>query len=205
MLHNSHMKLKSLTKKIIAASPFNTAVNRALRGGALQASHIIGRLPSKAARRAAATQILGLNIANTAQLYQWKEIRMGKNISIGAGSIIGTDAILDGRLGIWIGNSVNLSSEVTLWTLQHDPQSPDFSTKGGQIVIKDRAWISYRATILPGVTIGEGAVIAAGSVVTKDVEPYTIVGGIPAKQIGKRNLNVRYNWNTSYADAAWFV
>ncbi len=60
-------------------------------------------------------------------------------------------------------------------------------TSKGEVVIGDDVWIGDKATILPGVTIGKGAVIAANSVVTKNVKPYTIVAGIPAKEIGIKN------------------
>jgi len=105
---------------------------------------------------------------------------------------------LDARRGLVIGNYVNFSSEVMIWTLQHDHNSPTFADKGGKVVIGDRAWISCRAIILPGVTIGEGAVVAAGAVVTKDVAPYTIVGGIPAKEIGKRNRDLTYELGSRF-------
>lgn len=63
---------------------------------------------------------------------------------------------------------------------------PKEARSKGNIVIKDDVWIGYGATIMSGVTIGQGAVIAAGSIVTKDVEPYSIVGGVPAKHIKYR-------------------
>lgn len=66
---------------------------------------------------------------------------------------------------------------------------------GAPVKIHGRVWISCRTIILPGVTIGEGAVIAAGAVVTKDVELYSIYGGIPAVKIGERNRNLIYNFN----------
>ncbi|UWX80272.1 acyltransferase [Arthrobacter jinronghuae] len=94
---------------------------------------------------------------------------------------------------------------MALWTLQHDYNSPTFATSGGPIVIRDRAWISFRATILPGVVIGEGAVVAANSVVTKDVEPFTVVGGIPAKKIGERNPSVSYEWTKARSHAPWLI
>ncbi|HMS72434.1 MAG TPA: hypothetical protein PKB03_05320, partial [Baekduia sp.] len=56
----------------------------------------------------------------------------------------------------------------------------------------DRAWVALGATVLGGVTIGEGAVVAAGAVVTKDVEPYSVVGGVPAVKIGDRSRGLRY-------------
>lgn len=199
------MTLKNTLRLRLANSPAHSPVLRALGGGAIQLSHLLGRFPSKKVRQVLAVRVFKIQLHNTARIYKWREIRVGSKISIGKGSIIGSDVILDGRHGIVIGQSVNISSEVALWTLQHDPQSTDFSTKGGTIVIEDRAWISFRTTILPGVSIGQGAVVAAGSVVTKDVAPYTIVGGIPAKQIGTRNPEVQYTWNDSYKNSAWFI
>ena len=81
---------------------------------------------------------------------------------------------------------------VWIWTMEHDPQDSYYGVKGGAVTIEDYAWISCRVVILPGVTIGKGAVVAAGAVVTKDVAPYTIVGGVPAKKIGTRTKDLRY-------------
>ncbi|MDB9446468.1 acyltransferase [Anabaena sp. CS-542/02] len=93
------------------------------------------------------------------------------------------------------GSDVSIGSEATILTLGHDPQSPDFADRGGDVIIGDRAWIAYRVIILPGVTIGEGAVVGAGAVVTKDVEAYTIVAGNPARVIGQRSANLTYQLN----------
>lgn len=174
-------------------------------GATIYGAELIGRLPSKSLRTIAASTLLGMDIHPTAQLYRWKEIRDGKNIQIGAGSIIGSGVTLDGRSGIVIGKSVNFSSEVALWTLQHDLDSPTFDTKGGPIKIGDRAWLSFRCTILPGVEIGEGAVVAAGAVVAKDVEPYTVVSGIPAVPRRARSTDARYDWTNARAAAPWFI
>ena len=65
-------------------------------------------------------------------------------------------------------------------------------TKGDKVTISDYAWLSSRTTILPGVTIGEGAVVAAGAVVTKDVADHAIVAGVPARVIGTRTANLEY-------------
>lgn len=81
---------------------------------------------------------------------------------------------------------------VWIWTMEHDPQDPYFRAQGAPVIIEDYAWISCRVTIMPGVTIGKGAVVAAGAVVTKDVPPYAIVAGVPAKIIGERTKDLRY-------------
>lgn len=118
----------------------------------------------------------------------------GRKISVGARNVINFGCLLDGRkYPISTGRDVSIGPEATILTLGHDPQSPDFADKGGPVTIGDRAWIGYRALVLPGVTIGEGAVVAAGSVVTRDVAPYVIVGGNPAREIGTRRAELNYH------------
>ena len=96
--------------------------------------------------------------------------------------------MFDSRGGtITLGNYVDVAPEVNIWTLEHDLNDPNFATKQGDVVIEDYAWVCNRAIILPGVRIGQGAVVAAGAVVTKDVPAWAIVGGVPAKIIGQRN------------------
>jgi acetyltransferase-like isoleucine patch superfamily enzyme len=183
----------------LRASPIGPALSFArersepTRGGlAILGAEIAGRLPSHKLRRVLA-RAMGMTIGPRTHLYRWREVRAPANISIGDGTVIGFWATLDGREGIEIGRNVNFSSEVALWTLQHDPQSPDFGVRGGPIVIEDDAWVSFRATVLPGVRIGRGAVVAAGAVVTQDVPSYAIVGGIPARVIGQRTDDLRYD------------
>lgn len=120
----------------------------------------------------------------------------GRKVFLGDRNVINFGCLFDGRhYPIRIGSDVSIGPEASLLTLGHDPQSSTFANKGGEIVIGDRAWIAYRAIILPGVTIGEGAVVGAGSVVTKDVEPYTIVAGNPARIIKKRTNKLTYELN----------
>lgn len=89
---------------------------------------------------------------------------------------------------IKIGTKVAISREAFICTASHDITKPNRPLITAPITIGDGVWIGARAIILPGVTIGEGAIIAAGAIVTKDVEPFTIVGGNPAKFIKKRVL-----------------
>jgi acetyltransferase-like isoleucine patch superfamily enzyme len=139
-----------------------------------------------------------IDIKENAIIYYGAEIRNPTGLCIGKGSIIGDNAILDARAGLIIGDDVNLSSDVQIWTYQHDYRDPFFSCNPGhygKVIIGNRAWIGPRVIILHSVKIGEGAVIAAGAVVTKDVPPFTLVGGIPAKIIGKRPQNLKYHFN----------
>lgn len=134
----------------------------------------------------------GMSLAPTASIHWRAEFYAPEHISIGDHTIIGDTAFLDGRSGLTIGRNVNLGSHVTIYTRQHDPDAPDFLEVGAPVIIHDRAWVSSHSLVLPGVTIGEGAVVAAGSVVTKDVAPFTIVGGVPAKYLRDRNRNLTY-------------
>lgn len=87
---------------------------------------------------------------------------------------------------VTIGDEVFIGPKVNLITINHDPDPENRSaTYGRPIVIEDKAWIGINSTILPGVRIGYGAIVGAGSVVTKDVPPMTVVAGNPAKFIKK--------------------
>lgn len=117
----------------------------------------------------------------------------GRKVHFGKRNVINFGCLFDGRkFCIRTGDDVSIGPEAAILSLGHDPQSPDFSDRGGDVVIGNRVWIAYRAIILPGVTIGDGAIIGAGAVVIKDVEPYAIMAGNPARKIGERNKDLRY-------------
>lgn len=109
-------------------------------------------------------------------------------ITIGQNSIIGYRSFLDGRGTLNIGNHVDIASEVLIYTNQHDINSPDFGNSFGSVIIKDYVFIGPRAIILPGVTVGRGAIVAAAAVVTKNIPDFEVWGGIPAKKISDRIL-----------------
>ena len=151
--------------------------------------------PSHHIRNYVYTKLCGLKLGHHAVIYHGLEIRDPYKVTIGNGSVIGDNSILDGRNGIFIGNNVVFASNVSIWTEQHDHRDPFFrcSTQAhGSVVIEDRVWIGPNVVILHSVHIGEGAVVAAGAVVTHDVPSYAIVGGIPAKIIGERNHDLKY-------------
>lgn len=147
-----------------------------------------GRL-YKAARAAVARQLLrscgrNVNIEGGAD-FGW-----GNTVELGDNSGIGVDAWV--RADLKVGRDVMMGPQAIIYGRDHlfsDLSLPMNRQGMGEyvpIVIEDDVWIGARCTILKGVTIGRGAVVAAGSVVVRDVEPYTIVGGNPAKQISLR-------------------
>lgn len=117
----------------------------------------------------------------------------GDDITIGENTAVNRFCYLDGRGPLYIGNNVNVSHYSIIHTLTHITNSPYFHAQQRPVAIMDHAWIGARAIILPGVTIGEGAVVSAGSVVSRDVPPYAIVVGNPAQVVGERTRDLRYS------------
>lgn len=156
---------------------------------------IISNLPSVHIRRFFFI-LLGVQITKNVRFYQGVHIRRPRKIAIKDGVVIGPKVLLDGRFGLTIENNAVIAYEAIIWTMHHDYNDENFAIKGGSVTIGKYAWICSRAIILPGVKIGKGAVVASGAVVSHDVPPYAIVGGVPAKIIGYReNINYKYGYN----------
>ncbi len=162
-------------------------------------NRIVAYIPSHSLRRWWYRRMVGVRIGPGSSLhlgcYLWffgpGQVRR-TGLIIGRNSIINRDCCLDGRAPLHIGSNVSISPYVTILTTQHGPNDPDFRLTSAPVVLEDHVWVGTRAMILPGVTIGRGAVVGAGSVVTKDVEPLSIIGGVPAQVIGRRSLDPRY-------------
>lgn len=129
------------------------------------------------------SQIIGKELQNV-EVFTPIYINYGKHISIGKNVFINFDCTFLALGGITIEDDVLIGPKVSLITENHPlhPQQRK-GLRGKPITIKRNAWIGANATILPGITIGENAVVAAGAVVSKDVPDNTVVGGIPAKMI----------------------
>ncbi len=108
------------------------------------------------------------------------------NVAIGSDTIIGDHAFLDGRDKLIIGDHVDIASGVMIYNSEHDINSSDFHAINEPVFIEDYVFIGPRVIILPGVTVKKASVVAAGAVVTKDVDEYKIVAGVPATVIGER-------------------
>ncbi len=164
-----------------------------VRFGGYVTNHVVSRIPSFALRHRWYRSYLGLEIGEGARVlldcHMW---HMGPGhvrrygSRIGARTWINRGACLDLRGGIDIGADVSISPEVMILTAQHDLNDPWFKYESERVVLEDHVWVGSRATIMPGVTLGRGAVVAAGAVVTRDVEPLTVVGGVPARPIATR-------------------
>lgn len=159
-----------------------------------------GYIPSHHIRRFI-YRLCGMNIGKGSAIHMGAVFYNIANITIGSDSIIGEHAVLDGRDRLSIGNHVALASEVMIYNSQHDMAAADFHATSGPVVIDDYAFIGPRAIILPHVTVGKGAVVAAGAVVTKDVPSFAVVGGVPAKHIAERRLK---DPHYKLKRAAWF-
>lgn len=161
---------------------------------------VLGKIPSQRYRRFILKLVFKMDMEKNVIFYGWDTIRHPWNIHIGVGTIIGNDAYLDGRNGLFIGNNVNLSGRVSIHTEQHDVNDPWFRSlsSGGSVTIGDRAWISSNTIILPGISVGKGAVLAAGAVATKDLEEYGVYAGIPAKKIAERKKNLQYEFDGDF-------
>lgn len=147
-------------------------------------------IPSMHVRNFILRFVYSAKIARGAVVMGDVRFRRPSRIQIGTGTVVGERVELDGRASLFVGNHVNISSEVMIYTLQHDYKAPGFENSGAPVVIEDYVWLSTRCIVLPGIRIGQGAVIAAGAVVTKDVPPFAVMAGIPAKQIGTRPQDV---------------
>lgn len=137
--------------------------------------------------------ILVNKVGNNCSFLMGLKLRNPRNIIIGNNVITNRDVMLDGRgAKIRIGNNTDIAQETNIWTLEHDVNDDYHASSGGDVIIEDYVWIASRATILPNVLIGKGAVIASCALVSKDIEAYSIVAGVPAQRIGTRNSKLLY-------------
>jgi acetyltransferase-like isoleucine patch superfamily enzyme len=146
-------------------------------------------------------RLSGMKIGRGSTLHMGARFYDPEKITIGEDSIVGENVVLDGREKLTIGNHVDIATGVMIYNSEHDIGDPNFRAISAPVIIGDYVFIGPRAIILPGVTVGRGAVIGAGAIVTKDVGELMVVGGVPAKQIGVREIK---DLNYKLGRAAWF-
>ncbi len=153
----------------------------------------VGYLPSHTLRKIFYLAA-GIKMPFNSTIHMWANFFNPENITIGQDSIVGDHSFLDGRAPLKIGNHVGIASQVLIYNDEHDINSETYGNSFGPVTIDDYVFIGPRSIILPNVHIGRGAIVAAGAVVTKDIPPLEVWGGVPAKKINDRqvkNLNYR--------------
>lgn len=136
-----------------------------------------------------------VKIGNKSEIKEYVIIKTYENnVLIGSHTQINPFTVIYGGSGVYIGNNVMIAPHCMIAAGDHDLKQLDVAMRfagnssKGPIVIEDNVWIGANCTITDGVRIGQDSVVAANSVVTKDVAPFDIVGGVPAKVIGNRKL-----------------
>jgi len=156
-------------------------------------NELASRFPSHRVRGWFYKSVMDFKIGKGTAIFLHCSFDCKGGLSIGNQSVVNAKCRLDTRGGITIGNSVSVSQEVIILTADHDLAEANFAGRNKAVVIDDYAFIGTRAMILPGITVGKGAIVAAGSVVTKDVPPYMVVAGTPAKVIKERRKDLDYS------------
>ncbi|MEY2541832.1 MAG: hypothetical protein QOI22_1434 [Verrucomicrobiota bacterium] len=155
-------------------------------------NRLVANVPSHTVRLAFYRGVMRFDIGDRSNIFSGARFDTRGSFRMGNNSVINERCRLDNRGGLSIGQNVSISAETCILTADHDPHDPAFIGRNRPVVIADYVFVGTRALILPGITIGRGAVVGAGAVVTKSVPPLAIVAGSPARQIGQRNPDLNY-------------
>jgi len=201
-MYNSTMN-EYVGQKISIRNIFPKAINRiktTLLEFILLVLKYVGFIPIHSIRKIIYI-LVGINMPLDSNIYMGANFFNPSGITIGHDSLIGSGAFLDGRAPLTIGNHTSLASEVMIYNDEHNVHDQNYSNSFGPVTIGDYVFIGPRAIIMPGITIGNGAVIAAGAIVTKNVPDFEVWGGVPAKKISDRKIK---NPNYKLGRAMWF-
>lgn len=156
-------------------------------------NHIVSKIVFIHIRLAWYRRVMGFHIGKNSSILTDFRVATRGNIDIGRNSTINNHCRFDNRRPIAIGDNVSVTYGTTIFTKGHDIDSPTFATSGAPVTIDDLVWLCALVIVLPGVTIGRGAVVLPGSVVTKSVKPLHVVGGNPAAYIRDRPARLDYS------------
>ena len=168
------------------------------------ANKVVARVPSYTFRLFFYRRVMKFTIGSYSSILMdvWFDTKGKGSFTMGSHSVVNQKCRMDNRGSILIGDYVSISAEVCILTADHDVRSPTIADRLRRVSIGDSVFIGTRALLLPGVTVGKGAAIGAGSVVTKDVPEFTVVAGNPARQIGTRG-DLSFNEGMAYNPLFW--
>lgn len=156
------------------------------------ANNITTNIPSQKIRKIFYKKIMKFNISHTTNIFIGCTFYAKGGLHCGNNVVINSNTSLDTRGGIHIGNNVSISQRCTVLTTDHDPNSPSFATRSNSVNISDNCFIGTSAILLPGAKMNEGAILAAGSILTAEIPTNEIWAGSPARKIGHRNPQKSY-------------
>ena len=148
--------------------------------------------PSYSVRTFYLRKVIGIKIGKKTSIHMGCFFA-GKHVIIGNNTVVARNCHLDGRGGlIEIKDNVSIAPEVCILSMTHIANSPIFEALSKPVLIEEYVWLATRAMVLPGVTLGKGAIVGANTVISKDVEAYSIMVGAPAIKIGERTRDLNY-------------
>lgn len=149
-------------------------------------NYLITAVPSHRIRLWYYAHIMKFKIGKGSYIFMGCRFDCSENFQMGVNSVINANCRIDTRGSVCIGENVSISSDVIILTSDHNMDTPNLQGRNRMVIIEDFVWIGTRAMIMPGVRIRSGAIVAAGAVVTKDVQAYSVVAGVPAKPFKQR-------------------
>lgn len=184
MTETEFLKFASEGNLIVAGSPVHAIMHSLSQEALKKTANINSAYHTPDELRMLMSDLIGKPLDAGFGMFPPFHTDCGRNIIIGARTFINMGCSFQDWGGIEIGNDCLIGHNCTICTVNH---SKDPSRRGDMtchsVKIGNRVWVGANVTILPGVTVGDGAILAAGAVVSKDVAPYTIVGGVPARKI----------------------
>ncbi len=173
-------------KHIAAGSPAHEFMHKAADEARKTTALINGAYHTDEELRALMSRLVGYRVDDGFRLFPPVYTDFGKNIKIGKDVFVNSGCCFQDQGGVTLGDGCLVGHNVVFATLDHDKcPSRRGDMTAAPIVVGKNVWIGAHATILKGVTIGDGAIVAAGAVVTRDVPPNTIAAGVPARVVKK--------------------
>lgn len=149
-------------------------------------NHVLNKLPSRRVRSIIYWFLSDGRISRKAYVGLGVRMLNIKGIEIGCGTNINYGSILDGRgMGLSIGCNVDLAPQVNVWTLEHDPRSPNHNIRSQAVIIGDGCWLANRVIILPGTVLPKNNIVGAGTLVKGVFDEDTIISGSKGSVVGK--------------------